>query len=234
MMESKYIVLLSIVAMDIFVYSLSIPYFPSILLEFEGNDIQGKRQRALLPLRRQMQIVFQDPFSSLSPRLSVQQIIEEGLKIHKIGNSVLDRQHIVSDALTEVGLEAEDMYRYPHEFSGGQRQRIAIARAIVLKPHLLILDEPTSALDLSVQAQIINLLRILQRQYQLTYIYISHDLRVIKSLASEVIVMKNGMIIESGPTRDLFTNPRAAYTKNLINASLFIQDSDADRSVKSP
>ena len=204
------------------------------VIEFEGNDIQGNRQRALLPLRKQMQIVFQDPFSSLSPRLSVQQIIEEGLKIHKIGRSTLDRQDIVSDILTEVGLADGDMYRYPHEFSGGQRQRIAIARAMVLKPHLLILDEPTSALDLSVQAQIINLLRALQKQYQLTYIFISHDLRVIKSLANEVIVMKNGIIVESGPTQELFANPRSAYTNNLINAALFIRESDAESSVQSP
>ena len=189
------------------------------VIEFEGKNIQGKKQKTLLPLRRRMQIVFQDPFASLSPRLSVQQIIEEGLKIHKIGSSVADRERIVSNSLTEVGLIPEDRHRYPHEFSGGQRQRIAIARAMVLKPDLLILDEPTSALDLSVQAQIINLLRTLQNQHQLTYIFISHDLRVIKSLANEVIVMKNGTIVEAGPTQSLFGTPRSEYTKNLINAA---------------
>ena len=189
------------------------------VIEFEGKNIQGEKQKTLLPLRRRMQIVFQDPFASLSPRLSVQQIIEEGLKIHKIGSSVADRERIVSNSLTEVGLIPEDRHRYPHEFSGGQRQRIAIARAMVLKPDLLILDEPTSALDLSVQAQIINLLRTLQNQHQLTYIFISHDLRVIKSLANEVIVMKNGTIVEAGPTQSLFGTPRSEYTKNLINAA---------------
>ena len=189
------------------------------VIEFEGKNIQGKKQKTLLPLRRRMQIVFQDPFASLSPRLSVQQIIEEGLKIHKIGSSVADRERIVSNSLTEVGLIPEDRHRYPHEFSGGQRQRIAIARAMVLKPDLLILDEPTSALDLSVQAQIINLLRTLQNQHQLTYIFISHDLRVIKSLANEVIVMKNGTIVEAGPTQSLFGTPRSEYTKSLINAA---------------
>ena len=189
------------------------------VIEFEGKNIQGEKQKTLLPLRRRMQIVFQDPFASLSPRLSVQQIIEEGLKIHKIGSSVADRERIVSNSLTEVGLIPEDRHRYPHEFSGGQRQRIAIARAMVLKPDLLILDEPTSALDLSVQAQIINLLRTLQNQHQLTYIFISHDLRVIKSLANEVIVMKNGTIVEAGPTQSLFGTPRSEYTKSLINAA---------------
>ena len=189
------------------------------VIEFEGKNIQGEKQKTLLPLRRRMQIVFQDPFASLSPRLSVQQIIEEGLKIHKIGSSVADHERIVSNSLTEVGLIPEDRHRYPHEFSGGQRQRIAIARAMVLKPDLLILDEPTSALDLSVQAQIINLLRTLQNQHQLTYIFISHDLRVIKSLANEVIVMKNGTIVEAGPTQSLFGTPRSEYTKNLINAA---------------
>ena len=189
------------------------------VIEFEGKNIQGEKQKTLLPLRRRMQIVFQDPFASLSPRLSVQQIIEEGLKIHKIGSSVADHERIVSNSLTEVGLIPEDRHRYPHEFSGGQRQRIAIARAMVLKPDLLILDEPTSALDLSVQAQIINLLRTLQNQHQLTYIFISHDLRVIKSLANEVIVMKNGTIVEAGPTQSLFGTPRSEYTKSLINAA---------------
>jgi microcin C transport system ATP-binding protein len=191
------------------------------IIEFKGKNIQGEKQKRLLPLRRRMQIVFQDPFASLSPRLSVQQIIEEGLKIHKIGSSVADHERIVSGALTEVGLIPEDRHRYPHEFSGGQRQRIAIARVMVLKPDLLILDEPTSALDLSVQAQIINLLRTLQNQHQLTYIFISHDLRVIKSLANEVIVMKNGIVVETGPTQRIFATPHSEYTKSLINAAFY-------------
>ena len=191
-------------------------------IKFRGKNIQNKKQKALLPFRSEMQIVFQDPFASLSPRLSVQQIIEEGLKIHGIGNTPDHRERIVTDALTEVGLTPEDMHRYPHEFSGGQRQRIAIARAMVLKPHLLVLDEPTSALDLSVQAQIINLLRALQAQYNLAYVFISHDLRVIKALANEVAVMKNGSIVEFGPTQHLFEKPRTNYTKRLID-SAFLQ-----------
>ena len=191
-------------------------------IKFRGQNIQNKKQKALLPFRSEMQIVFQDPFASLSPRLSVQQIIEEGLKIHGIGNTPDHRERIVTDALTEVGLTPEDMHRYPHEFSGGQRQRIAIARAMVLKPHLLVLDEPTSALDLSVQAQIINLLRALQAQYNLAYVFISHDLRVIKALANEVAVMKNGSIVEFGPTQHLFEKPKTNYTKRLID-SAFLQ-----------
>ena len=191
-------------------------------IKFRGQNIQNKKQKALLPFRSEMQIVFQDPFASLSPRLSVQQIIEEGLQIHGIGNTPDHRERIVTDALTEVGLIPEDMHRYPHEFSGGQRQRIAIARAMVLKPNLLVLDEPTSALDLSVQAQIINLLRALQAQYNLAYVFISHDLRVIKALANEVAVMKNGSIVEFGPTQHLFEKPRTNYTKRLID-SAFLQ-----------
>ena len=196
-------------------------------IKFRGQNIQNKKQKALLPFRSEMQIVFQDPFASLSPRLSVQQIIEEGLKIHGIGNTPDHRERIVTDALTEVGLTPEDMHRYPHEFSGGQRQRIAIARAMVLKPHLLVLDEPTSALDLSVQAQIINLLRALQAQYNLAYVFISHDLRVIKALANEVAVMKHGSVVEFGPTQHLFEKPRTKYTKRLIDAAFLQQPTAA-------
>ena len=196
-------------------------------IKFRGQNIQNKKQKALLPFRSEMQIVFQDPFASLSPRLSVQQIIEEGLKIHGIGNTPDHRERIVIDALTEVGLTPEDMHRYPHEFSGGQRQRIAIARAMVLKPHLLVLDEPTSALDLSVQAQIINLLRALQAQYNLAYVFISHDLRVIKALANEVAVMKHGSVVEFGPTQHLFEKPRTKYTKRLIDAAFLQQPTAA-------
>ena len=196
-------------------------------IKFRGQNIQNKKQKALLPFRSEMQIVFQDPFASLSPRLSVQQIIEEGLKIHGIGNTPDHRERIVTDALTEVGLTPEDMHRYPHEFSGGQRQRIAIARAMVLKPHLLVLDEPTSALDLSVQAQIINLLRALQAQYNLAYVFISHDLRVIKALANEVAVIKHGSVVEFGPTQHLFEKPRTKYTKRLIDAAFLQQPTAA-------
>ena len=196
-------------------------------IKFRGQNIQNKKQKTLLPFRSEMQIVFQDPFASLSPRLSVQQIIEEGLKIHGIGNTPDHRERIVTDALTEVGLTPEDMHRYPHEFSGGQRQRIAIARAMVLKPHLLVLDEPTSALDLSVQAQIINLLRALQAQYNLAYVFISHDLRVIKALANEVAVMKHGSVVEFGPTQHLFEKPRTKYTKRLIDAAFLQQPTAA-------
>ena len=196
-------------------------------IKFRGQNIQNKKQKALLPFRSEMQIVFQDPFASLSPRLSVQQIIEEGLKIHGIGNTPDHRERIITDALTEVGLTPEDMHRYPHEFSGGQRQRIAIARAMVLKPHLLVLDEPTSALDLSVQAQIINLLRALQAQYNLAYVFISHDLRVIKALANEVAVMKHGSVVEFGPTQHLFEKPRTKYTKRLIDAAFLQQPTAA-------
>ena len=196
-------------------------------IKFRDQNIQNKKQKTLLPFRSEMQIVFQDPFASLSPRLSVQQIIEEGLKIHGIGNTPDHRERIVTDALTEVGLTPEDMHRYPHEFSGGQRQRIAIARAMVLKPHLLVLDEPTSALDLSVQAQIINLLRALQAQYNLAYVFISHDLRVIKALANEVAVMKHGSVVEFGPTQHLFEKPRTKYTKRLIDAAFLQQPTAA-------
>ena len=196
-------------------------------IKFRGQNIQNKKQKALLPFRSEMQIVFQAPFASLSPRLSVQQIIEEGLKIHGIGNTPAHRERIVTDALTEVGLTPEDMHRYPHEFSGGQRQRIAITRAMVLKPHLLVLDEPTSALDLSVQAQIINLLRALQAQYNLAYVFISHDLRVIKALANEVAVMKHGSVVEFGPTQHLFEKPRTKYTKRLIDAAFLQQPTAA-------
>ena len=196
-------------------------------IKFRGKNIQNKKQKALLPFRSEMQIVFQDPFASLSPRLSVQQIIEEGLKIHGIGNTPDHRERIVTDALTEVGLTPEDLQRYTHEFSRGLRQRIAIARAMVLKPHLLVLDEPTSALDLSVQAQIINLLRALQAQYNLAYAFISHDLRVIKALANEVAVMKHGSVVEFGPTQHLFEKPRTKYTKRLIDAAFLQQPTAA-------
>jgi microcin C transport system ATP-binding protein len=170
------------------------------------------------PLRRQMQVVFQDPYGSLSPRLSVGQIIAEGLKIHGIGTGS-DRDRAVAQALEEVGLDPAMRHRYPHEFSGGQRQRIAIARAMVLKPRFVVLDEPTSALDMSVQAQIVDLLRDLQSKHGLAYMFISHDLKVVRALSNEVIVMKDGKVVEQGTTRQIFEAPQQDYTKALIAAA---------------
>ena len=188
-------------------------------IEFEGRDLQGRRQKEIRPLRRQMQIVFQDPFASLSPRLSAYQIIEEGLLIHEIGGDYAERRQIVAESMAEVGLDVESMDRFPHEFSGGQRQRIAIARAMVLKPRLVILDEPTSALDRTVQAQIVELLLQLQERYGLAYLFISHDLKVVRALASELIVMKDGKVVEQGEARKIFAEPRQEYTKALIAAA---------------
>ena len=173
-------------------------------IQFDGREIQDLREKEIRPLRRQMQVVFQDPFASLSPRFSAFQIIEEGLLIHRIGDDYEARRQIVAEAMAEVGLDPESMDRFPHEFSGGQRQRIAIARAMVLKPRLVILDEPTSALDRTVQVQIIELLQDLQRRHSLAYLFISHDLKVVRALASELIVMKNGKVIEQGSARKIF------------------------------
>ena len=192
-------------------------------IRFDNKEIQDWKNKKLMPLRRQMQIVFQDPFSSLSPRMSVRQIVEEGLVVHGLGRDVPSRRQLVADILEEVGLNLDDMDRYPHEFSGGQRQRISIARAMILKPRFLVLDEPTSALDLSVQAQIVDLLRTLQDRYRLAYLFISHDLRVIRALASQVLVMKDGKIIEHGPAADVFSAPQTDYTKALISAAFEIK-----------
>jgi len=170
-------------------------------------------------LRREMQIVFQDPYGSLSPRMTVGDIIGEGLRAHHIATAA-ERDRLVGEALVEVGLDQAMRHRYPHEFSGGQRQRIAIARAMVLRPKLVILDEPTSALDRSVQAQIVDLLRDLQARHGLAYVFISHDLRVVRALASEVLVMRNGKVVEQGPAERIFTAPREDYTKALLAAAL--------------
>jgi microcin C transport system ATP-binding protein len=175
-------------------------------------------KKELRPLRREMQIVFQDPFGSLSPRLSVRQIVEEGLVVHGIGDQAKRRQR-VADVLEEVGLEPEMQNRYPHEFSGGQRQRISIARALVLKPKFIVLDEPTSALDMSVQAQIVALLRDLQRKHDLAYLFISHDLKVVRALAHEVLVMRRGRVVEQGTAEQVFADPKDPYTRALMAAA---------------
>ncbi len=190
---------------------------------FDGKEIQDLRQREMRPLRREMQVVFQDPFGSLSPRLSVGQIIEEGLKIHGIGKTAEERDIAIVAALNEVRLDPETRHRYPHEFSGGQRQRIAIARALVLKPKFLVLDEPTSALDMSVQAQIVDLLRELQQRHRLAYLFISHDLRVVRALADEVMVLKGGKVVESGPASQVIGAPREPYTKALMAAAFDLE-----------
>jgi microcin C transport system ATP-binding protein len=197
-------------------------------IQFAGRDIQGLSSRALRPLRREMQIVFQDPYGSLSPRLSVGQIVEEGLRVHRIGATAEERRRLIEQALIEVGLDPETRDRYPHEFSGGQRQRIAIARAMVLKPRLVVLDEPTSSLDMSVQAQIVDLLRELQRRHNLAYLFISHDLRVVRALSEEVLVMREGRIVERGPAAQIFAEPREPYTRALMAAAFDLEAVDAD------
>ncbi len=188
-------------------------------IRFAGEDISAWSQRRVRPLRREMQIVFQDPYSSLSPRLSVAQIVEEGLKVHNLAADAAERRRLIETALSEVGLDPQMADRYPHEFSGGQRQRIAIARALVLKPRLVVLDEPTSALDMSVQAQIVELLRELQTRRGLAYLFISHDLRVVRALAHDILVMKDGHIVESGPTERIMTMPEHPYTRALMAAA---------------
>jgi len=188
-----------------------------------GNRIDEYDSKHMRPLRRDMQIVFQDPYGSLSPRLSVGQIIEEGLLIQKRGMDWAERRTRVSRALKEVGLDPASQDRYPHEFSGGQRQRIAIARALVLEPKFLILDEPTSALDVSVQAQIVDLLRDLQKRYKLAYLFISHDLKVVRALANAIIVLRHGKVVEQGSARTVFAKPKTDYTKALLAAAFELE-----------
>ncbi|NKB48870.1 MAG: dipeptide ABC transporter ATP-binding protein [Alphaproteobacteria bacterium] len=197
-------------------------------IEFEGKHLDVMHSKHLRPLRREMQIVFQDPYGSLSPRMSIAQIIEEGLKVHKIGDTPADRDLLIAQAMEEVGLDPASRHRYPHEFSGGQRQRVAIARAIVLKPKFIVLDEPTSALDRSVQAQIIDLLRELQAKHKLAYLFISHDLKVVRAISDQVIVMRNGKVVEQGPAAQIFDQPKEDYTKALMAAAFDLEAVGAD------
>ncbi len=187
---------------------------------FQGQSLSGLSSRDIRPYRKDFQIVFQDPFGSLNPRLTINQIVGEGLGVHNLAQSASHRDELVIQALKDVKLDLETRFRYPHEFSGGQRQRIAIARALVVKPKLLILDEPTSALDRSVQASVLDLLKQIQIEKGLSYLFITHDLRVIQSIAHDVIVMKTGKIIEQGATKTVFQTPKTEYTKALIKAAL--------------
>jgi peptide/nickel transport system ATP-binding protein len=191
-------------------------------ITFAGDRIDGLNQHGLRPYRSRMQIVFQDPFSSMNPRMSVRQIIEEGLIVNGIGANAADRLQRVQDALADAEMPTNILSRFPHEFSGGQRQRLAIARAIAMQPEFILLDEPTSALDLSVQAQIIKLLRKLQRERGLSYLFISHDLKVVRALCHRVIVMQHGRIVEQGPVAQVLTNPETDYTKRLVRAAFDI------------
>jgi microcin C transport system ATP-binding protein len=188
---------------------------------FNGGNIQGRKSGELRGLRRDLQIVFQDPYGSLSPRMTVEQIIAEGLGVHGVpgGQSARD---LVGEIMEEVGLDPATMARYPHEFSGGQRQRIAIARAMILRPKLVVLDEPTSALDMTVQVQIVELLRNLQRKHGLAYLFISHDLRVVRALSHKVMVMKQGDVVEAGPIDQVFDAPKDPYTRQLLAAAFDI------------
>ncbi|MFZ0609552.1 MAG: ABC transporter ATP-binding protein [Xanthobacteraceae bacterium] len=188
-------------------------------IAFMGNDLHGLTFKEMRPHRRDMQIVFQDPYGSLSPRMSIADIIKEGLKVHQPGMSNGQRDERVVQVLRDVGLDPEMRFRFPHEFSGGQRQRIAVARALVLEPSFIVLDEPTSALDMVIQAQMVDLLRDLQKRHNLTYLFISHDLRVVAALASRLLVMRHGLVVEAGEAADLFRNPKTDYTRALFAAA---------------
>ncbi len=194
-------------------------YFPEQGINHCLSDLSSKQFR---PLRRELQIVFQDPFSSLSPRMTIEQIVTEGLQVHGMGGNKKERQALVAQALEDVELDPGLMGRFPHEFSGGQRQRIAIARALILRPKLLILDEPTSALDMTIQKQILELLKDLQERYQLTYIFITHDLRTVRSLADQLAVMRQGRIVEAGPAATIFADPQQEYTRRLFDAAFHL------------
>jgi microcin C transport system ATP-binding protein len=194
---------------------------------FMSQSLQGLRFKEMLPFRSDMQIVFQDPYGSLSPRMSVSDVIEEGLWVHHPKMSDEERERRVVQALNDVGLDPDTRFRYPHEFSGGQRQRIAVARAIALEPKFVVLDEPTSALDMLIQSQIVDLLRDLQKRKNLTYLFISHDLRVVAALASRLIVMRNGNVVEEGPAAELFKNPKSDYTRALFAAAFNLETAAA-------
>ncbi|WP_185266054.1 ABC transporter ATP-binding protein [Halopseudomonas xiamenensis] len=200
------------------------------LIECNGQRLDGLDQRAVRPVRRQFQVVFQDPFGSLSPRMSIAQIISEGLEIHRIGTAE-EREQMVIQAMQEVGLDPDSRHRYPHEFSGGQRQRVAIARALVLKPSLILLDEPTSALDRTVQGQVVELLRELQRKHNLSYLFISHDLAVVRALSHQLMVIRRGEIVEQGPAEQIFASPQHDYTRQLLEAAFAHPVSDKSASV---
>jgi microcin C transport system ATP-binding protein len=187
---------------------------------FDGHALHAMTQKQVKPLRREFQVVFQDPYSSLSPRMTVEQIVAEGLQLHYPALTPQQRRQRVVDILHEVGLDESAMWRYPHEFSGGQRQRIAIARVVVLEPKLILLDEPTSALDVSVQKQVLELLVKLQQSHGLSYLFISHDLKVIRAISHRVLVMKNGQVVEQGDTETLFDRPVHDYTRQLLTAAL--------------
>ncbi|MFZ1680965.1 MAG: ABC transporter ATP-binding protein [Rhizobiaceae bacterium] len=198
---------------------------------FRGARIDALSFKAMRPMRRAVQIVFQDPYGSLSPRMSVAEIVAEGLAVHEPGLGREERDRRVIEALAETGLDPDTRHRYPHEFSGGQRQRIAIARALVLNPEFVMLDEPTSALDMSVQAQVVELLRALQKKHNLAYLFISHDLKVVRALANHVIVMQNGKVVESGPAEAIFERPRTDYTRALIAAAFDARTTQAGEAV---
>ena len=198
-------------------------------ITFDDHAIQGMKSREMRPLRRRMQVIFQDPFGSLNPRKSVGEIIDEGLRVHAIADSPEERDALIVEALEEVGFDPDSRQRYPHEFSGGQRQRIAVARAMVLKPEFVVLDEPTSSLDVSVQAQTLDLLQRLQAEHGLAYLFISHDLKVVRAMASHLLVMRDGKVVEEGPAQQVFEAPEHPYTQELLAAAFATQSHGRQR-----